>query len=142
MFLLFIFGRYKISVPFFKNNINVVIDRGFFHGDLKVFAHFLDNVFLIKVPAHPKGMFKKDFFNFPFEFLIMFDLFRENACQILMCTCYKKNFKSEGNSYFQHFVFSYILSASVKKNLKFLSNFAASTILVIECQLLLIIAEQ
>ena len=40
---------------------------------------FLD-VFLSKVPAHPKGMLKKVFLNFSFEFLIMFDLFRENAC--------------------------------------------------------------
>ena len=78
--LTFHFWKIQIFSTFVKNNIDTVIERGFIHGDLKVFAHFLENVFLEKVPADPKGMFKKVCFNFPFEFLIMFDLFREHAC--------------------------------------------------------------
>ena len=76
------FHLWKIQFfsTFIKNNIDVVIDKGFLYGDLKVFSHFLENVFLNKVPIDPKGMFKKVCFNFPFEFLIMFDLFREHAC--------------------------------------------------------------
>ena len=87
-----------------KINIDRVIERGFIHGDLTVFAHFLENIFLGKVPADPKVMFKKVCFNFPFQFLIMFDLFIEHACKILMCPCYKDNFKEEGNDYKKYFI--------------------------------------
>ena len=76
----FHFWKIQIFSTFVKNNIDVVIDKGFVYGDLKVFAHFLENVFLEKVPSNPKGMFKKVCVNFPFEFLIMFDVFREHAC--------------------------------------------------------------
>ena len=38
--LTFHFWTIQDFSTFVKNNINVVIDRGFFHGDLKVFAHF------------------------------------------------------------------------------------------------------
>ena len=72
--------KIQIFTTFVKNNINVVVDKGFIYGDLKVFANFLENAFLEKVPSDPKGMFKKLCFNFPFEFLIMFDLSRDHAC--------------------------------------------------------------
>ena len=78
--LTFYFWKIQIFSTFVKNNIDVVIDKDFVYGDLKVFFHFLENVSLNKVPIDPKGMFKKVCFNFPFEFLIMFDLFREHAC--------------------------------------------------------------
>ena len=76
----FHFWKIQIFSTFVKNNIDAVIDKGFVYGDLKVFAHFLENVSLEKVPSDPKGMFKKVCFNFPFEFLIMFDVFREHRC--------------------------------------------------------------
>ena len=78
--LTFHFWTIQKFSTFVENNSNVVIDKGFVYGDLKVFAHFLDNFFLSKVSTDPKGMFKKVCFNFPFEFLIMFDLFREHTC--------------------------------------------------------------
>ena len=57
-----------------------MVHKDFIYGDLKVFADFLENAFLEKIPSDPKGIFKKLCLNFPFEFLIMFDLFREHAC--------------------------------------------------------------
>ena len=48
-----------------------------------VTSEFID-IFLIKFFArsseNPKELFKNVSLNFPFELLIMFDLFREHAC--------------------------------------------------------------
>lgn len=57
----------------------MVINKGFVCGDLRVYSQFLVT-FLNKDLTDPKGMFRKVCFQFPLEFLIMFDLFRENAC--------------------------------------------------------------
>ena len=43
------------------------------HGDIKVFADFL-SVFILKNCIDPKSMFKKTCRQFPFEFLLIFDL--------------------------------------------------------------------
>lgn len=61
---------------FVQNNSEKVISKGFVHGDLRPFAEFL-NMFLTKEFTNPKGMFRKTCKQFPFEFLIMFDLSRE-----------------------------------------------------------------
>ena len=78
--LTFHFWKIQIFCTFVKNNIDMVINKGFVHGDLKFFSHFLEKIFLNKEPTDLMGMFKKVCFNFPFEFLIMFDLFTKNAC--------------------------------------------------------------
>lgn len=57
----------------------MVTNKGFVCGDLRVYSQFLVT-FLNKDLTDPKGMFRKVCFQFPLEFLIMFDLFRENAC--------------------------------------------------------------
>ena len=74
--LTFHFWKIQIFSTFVKNNVCTVIDKGFVCGDINVFANFLENIFLSKVPVDPKGMFKRVCFNFLFEFLIIFDLFR------------------------------------------------------------------
>ena len=78
--LTFHFWKIQIFSTFVKNNVYTAIDKGFVSRDIKVFANFSENIFLNKVPVDPNGMLKKVCFNFPFEFLIMFDLFREYAC--------------------------------------------------------------
>ena len=51
----------------------------FGYGDLILYSDFL-NMFLSKEFADPKEMFRKICRQFPFEFLLMFDLSREK-CQ-------------------------------------------------------------
>ena len=46
------------------------------HGDIKVFVDFL-SVFIKKEFIDPKSMFKKCCIQFPFEFLLIFELCRE-----------------------------------------------------------------
>lgn len=79
-FITFHYWKIEIFSGFVKNNIDVVINKSFVYGYLKVFSHILEKAFLNMVCTDPKGMFKKICFNFPFEFLIMFDLFRQHAC--------------------------------------------------------------
>ena len=38
--------KIQIFTTFVKNNTNVVVDKGFIYGGLKVFANFLENAFL------------------------------------------------------------------------------------------------
>ena len=73
------FWKIQIFSTFVKNNIDIIINKGFICGDLKVFSQFLEKAFSISVCENPKSIFKKICCNFPFEFLIMFDLFREYA---------------------------------------------------------------
>ena len=77
--LTFQFWTIQLFAQFVKDNLNRLIDRRFVYGDLKVYSHFLEKTVLEGVSRNPKGLFKKVSFNFPLEFLIMFDLFRENA---------------------------------------------------------------
>lgn len=78
-FITFHFWKIQIFSTFVKNNVDILINKGFNCGDLKVFSQFLKKAFLISVCENPKGVFKKICTNFPFEFLIMFDFFREYA---------------------------------------------------------------
>ena len=67
--LTFHFWTIQNFTTFVKNNINVVIDRGFFYGDLKVFAHFLDNFFLIRYQLILKECLRKFVLIFHSRFL-------------------------------------------------------------------------
>ena len=78
-FITFHFWKIQIFSTFVKNNIDIIINKGFICGDLKVFSQFFEKAFSISVCENPKSIFKKICCNFPFEFLIMFDLFREYA---------------------------------------------------------------
>ena len=78
-FITFHYWNIEIFYKFFKNNIDI-INRGFISGDAKVFSDLLEKCFVNGVCNDPKGIFKKVSFNFPFEFLLMFEIFRENAC--------------------------------------------------------------
>ena len=57
----------------------MLVNRDFVYGDLRVYANFL-RAFLEKDRLDPTGMFKKVCSQFPLEFLLMFDLFRDHAC--------------------------------------------------------------
>ena len=74
----FQFWKIQAFSFFVKINIDKIINKGFVHGDLRLFSEFLD-VFLTKEFSDPKGMFRKICKQFPFEFLIMFDLSREKC---------------------------------------------------------------
>ena len=76
----FQFWKIKTFCFFVINSFQKIINKGFVHGDIKVFSNFL-RVFLDNQPTDPKALFKKVCFQFPFEFLIMFDFFRENATE-------------------------------------------------------------
>ena len=77
-FTAFRLWKIEIFYKFIKNNIDTVINKGFICEDVKVFSNILETAFIDMVPVDPKGNFKKVCSNFPFEFLIMFDLFREH----------------------------------------------------------------
>ena len=64
---------------FVRNNFQMLVNRDFVYGDLRVYANFL-RAFLEKDRLDPTGMFKKVCSQFPLEFLLMFDLFRDHAC--------------------------------------------------------------
>ena len=77
--LTFHYWKIQVFCTFVRNNFEMLINRGFVCGDLRVYADFL-RAFLQKDMLDPKGMFKKDCSQFPLEFLLMFDLFRDHAC--------------------------------------------------------------
>ena len=74
------FWTIQIFAQFVKNNFDIVNKNGFGSADLKVYSQFLDGNFLSGFSEKPKELFKNVCVNFPFEFLVMFDLFREHAC--------------------------------------------------------------
>ena len=57
-------------------NFHKIKDRYLMCSDIEMFAEFLE-IFLRKDFVDPKGMFRKVCQQYPFEFLILFDLFRE-----------------------------------------------------------------
>ena len=79
-FIAFHLWKIEIFCKFVKNNIDTLGNKGFICGDVKVFSNILETVLIDMVPVDPKGNFKKVCSKFPFEFLMMFDLFREHAC--------------------------------------------------------------
>ena len=66
----------KQFVKFAVNNFKNIEERCLVHGDIKVFVDFL-SVFIKKEFIDPKSMFKKSCIQFPFEFLLIFELCRE-----------------------------------------------------------------
>ena len=56
----------------------MLINRGFVCGDLRVYADFL-RALLEKDMLDPRETFKNVCSQFPLEFLLMFDLFRDHA---------------------------------------------------------------
>ena len=74
------FWTIQIFAQFVRNNFDIVNKNGFGSADLKVYSQFLDGNFLSGFSEKPKELFKNVCVNFPFEFLVMFDLFREHAC--------------------------------------------------------------
>ena len=79
-FITFHYWKIEIFCKFVKNNTDIVINKGFICGDVKVFSHLLEKCFVNGVCNDPKGIFKKVCLNFPFEFLLMLDLFRDHCC--------------------------------------------------------------
>ena len=77
--LTFHYWKIQIFCTFVRNNFEMLINRDFVCGDLRVYAHFFC-VFLEKDLSDPKGIFKKVCSQFPLEFLLMFDLFRDHVC--------------------------------------------------------------
>ena len=61
-------------------------------------------------PFDPKANFKKMCSNFPFEFLLMFDLLENMHVKILMCPCYKDNFISEENVSIKHLMIKHLIN--------------------------------
>ena len=76
--LTFHYWKIQIFYTFVRNNFEMLINRGFVCGDLRVYANFL-RAFLEKDLSDPKGMFRKVCAQFPLEFLLMFGLFRDHA---------------------------------------------------------------
>ena len=76
--LTFYHWKIQIFCTFVRNNFEMLINRGFVCGDLRVYANFL-RAFLEKDLSDPKGMFRKVCAQFPLEFLLMFGLFRDHA---------------------------------------------------------------
>ena len=74
------FWTIQIFAQFVRNNFDIVNKNGFGSADHKVYSQFLDGNFLSGFSEKPKELFKNVCVNFPFEFLVMFDLFREHAC--------------------------------------------------------------
>ena len=74
------FWAIQIFAQFVKNNFDMVNKNGFVSGDLKVYSHFLGGNFLSGFSEKPKELFKNVCVNFPFEFIVISELFREHAC--------------------------------------------------------------
>ena len=74
------FWTIQIFAQFVKNSFDIVNKNGFGSADVKVYSQFLDGNFLSGFSEKPKELFKNVCVNFPFEFLVMFDLFRDHAC--------------------------------------------------------------
>ena len=71
------FWRIQAFAVFVREN-HKIINSGCIDGDLILYSVFF-NIFLSKEFTDPKGMFRKIFKQFPFESLLMFDLFREKC---------------------------------------------------------------
>ena len=61
------------------DSFHKIKDRHLMCGDTEIFVEFL-YIFLRKYFVDPKGMFRKVCRQYPFEFLILFDLCREKKC--------------------------------------------------------------
>ena len=77
--LTFHYWKIQVFCTFARSNFEMLINWGFVCGDLRVYGDFL-RAFLEKDMLDPKGMFEKVSSQFPLEFLLMFDLFRDHAC--------------------------------------------------------------
>ena len=75
----FHFWKIQILCTFVRNNFEKIINMGFINGDIEVYVHAL-RTFLYKELIDPKGISRKVCSQFSSEFLIMSNLFRENAC--------------------------------------------------------------
>ena len=73
MFYLF---KIQAFAKFAIDNFHKIKDRHLMCGDIEMFVESLD-IFLTKDFVDPKGMFRKVCRQYPFEFLILFDLCRE-----------------------------------------------------------------
>ena len=60
--------------------MNLLVDNDFVYGDVIVYSNFLERHFLKETCENSMKVFKNICLNFPFELLIMFDVFREHAC--------------------------------------------------------------
>ena len=72
------FQLWKIQsfAKFVGDNYSKIKERHFVIGNLYMFGEFM-SIFLSKEFIDPKGMFSKFCKQYPFEFLILFDLCRE-----------------------------------------------------------------
>lgn len=62
------------------NNADILINKGFISADINVFSQILYNTFIKMEPVDSEKIFKSVCINFLFEFLLMYDLFRDHAC--------------------------------------------------------------
>ena len=76
----FQFWKIRVFCTFVRGNFHRVISGGFVHGDLRLYSDIL-GAFSERDISDPKGFFCRTYFQFPLEFLIMFDLFRENTSE-------------------------------------------------------------
>ena len=74
------FWTIQIFAQFVRNNFDIVNKNGFGSADLKVYSQFLGGNFLSGFSEKPKELFKNVCVNFPFEFIVISELFREHAC--------------------------------------------------------------
>ena len=77
--LTFHYWKIQVFCTFVRNNSEMLVNRSFLCGDLRVYADFL-HAFLEKDMLDPRGMYKKVCSQFSLEFLLMFDLFRDHVC--------------------------------------------------------------
>ena len=120
-------GRFFITVDEFETRINIISfhllkiqsfprfanknymkikERHFLSGDLYISPEFLAT-FLSKEAVKPKGMFRKICRQHPFQFLLMFDLCREQGnmhAKILMCPCFMQKCQAEVNDYVKRII--------------------------------------
>ena len=68
--------KIKEFEKFAVGNFRKIKERHLVHGDIQIFVEFL-SVSLEKEFVSPKSMFKKTCRQYPFEFLLIFDLYRE-----------------------------------------------------------------
>lgn len=113
-FIAFHIWKINIFCEFVKNNIDIVINKGFICGDFKVFLNILNTDFVYMLPFDPKANFKKMCSNLPFEFLLMFNLLENMHVKILMCPCYKDNFISEKNVSIKHLMIKHLINFHCK----------------------------
>ena len=75
-------------------------------GDVKIFARSMQE-FLKKEFVDPQDMFVRVCYQYPFEFLLLCDLYRETYnmfAKFLMCKCYMKKYHVEKQEYVEKFI--------------------------------------